>query len=122
VEGSDLGGDGGAGLVEGLLEVVMGLEVEPELRGVPEEPREEEGGVGGDRALAEDDLVDAAGRDSGGLRDAVLAEAEGLEELPGEDGAGVDGGEAAGRRLVPPSESLPGSPIVGVNDAPWEFD
>jgi hypothetical protein len=96
MEGGDLGGDGGAGPVAGLLDVVVGLEVEPELRGVSEEPREAEGGVGCDRALAEDDLVDAAGRDAGGLRDAILAEAEGLEELPGENGAGVDGGEAAG--------------------------
>jgi len=73
------------------FEVVAGLEVEPEALGGAEVAGEAEGGVGGDGALAVDDLVDAAGWHGDVLGEAVLGDVHGVEELFEKDLAGVDG-------------------------------
>src|SRR5690606_29477457 len=57
-EGGNLALDPLAGLVAGAFEVVVGLEVHPEIGGGPEEAGEPQRRVGRDGALAEDDLVD----------------------------------------------------------------
>ena len=84
----------GASGVEGDLEVVPGLEVEPELRRRAEELGETEGSVGGDAAAALDDFGDALGRDAEFAGEGVAAKVEGLHKVLEEVFARVDVGAA----------------------------
>jgi hypothetical protein len=71
------------------LQVVCGLEVDPEpIRG-PEVARKPEGGVGRDGSKAVHDLIDPAWRYADVLRQAVLTQPHGLQELLEQDLAGV---------------------------------
>ncbi len=63
------------------FEVVVGLDVDPEPVVDPEGLREPECGIGGDGALAADDLADPGLGESGGLGKAVLRVAQWLQEL-----------------------------------------
>src|SRR3546814_15087146 len=72
-----------------FLEVVVGLEAQPEaLAGTQRQrqrQRHADGGVRGDPTLAEDDFVDPARRDAHRARQRVLADAERAEELLQQD-------------------------------------
>ena len=80
--------EGGVGA--GAAEVVLVLEVEPELCGEAEVDAEAEGGVGADGALAAQDFADARLGNFNVLGDAVSGEAHGLKEFGKENCAGVD--------------------------------
>lgn len=77
--------------LEGRRQVIGGLHVDPELRGGAERAGEQPRRVGGHAPLAVDDLVDALDRDAEVLGELGLRDAHGLEELLGEDLAGVGG-------------------------------
>ena len=117
-----------------LLQVVMGLEVEPELRRVAEEARQAKRGVRRDAALAPDDLADPRLVDVRPLRKPVSREAHRLEEILGKDLSGVDIRDPVHRPLLlgmivrdlhvgdvtaPPFETDP--PLVVDRDAPLAF-
>lgn len=74
----------------GDAQVVVHLEVEPQLRRHSEIFAESQRGVGGDRALAVDDIADAVGRDGDLARERVDAHLHRLHEFLVEDFAGVD--------------------------------
>lgn len=85
----------GADFVEGFAaggepEIVAALEADPELGGVAEVAAEAQGGVGGDAALAADQVVDARRGDVEFLGETVGGEAEGFHELREENLAGMD--------------------------------
>ena len=102
------------------LEFEPNLEVEPEALGGAEVPREPKSGVSGDAALAEDDLVDTPCWNTNVLRQAVLAETVGLEELGQEDFARVDGCELChGGHLRVVVDDLD---VEGIGGAPDEAD
>ena len=67
------------------VEVVAGLEVQPEAIRGTEITRETESCIRGHRPLAMHDLVDATRRHADVLRQAVLAEVHRLKELREED-------------------------------------
>ena len=67
------------------LQIIMRLQVEPELRRHLEVAPQAQGGVGGDRALTLDDLVDAARWNANVQGEPVLANAHRLEKLLGQD-------------------------------------
>lgn len=73
-----------------LLKSEVDLEAQPKPARGPEVPGQPHSGVGGDAALAEDDLVDPARRDADLPRQPVLAQTERLEELFEQDLAGMD--------------------------------
>jgi len=80
------------------IEVELCLEVEPEPRCGPEVTGQTKSGVGGDRSLSVNDLVDAAWRDADVFGEPVLRQACRLEELFKEYLAWVDGGELGRHR------------------------
>jgi arylsulfatase A-like enzyme len=67
------------------LAVEVSLQADPEALGHAEEARQAQAGVGGDRALAGDDLTDAPLRHADLLRQPVLRDAHRLEELLEQD-------------------------------------
>ncbi len=71
-------------------EVVVGLQPGPQFGRGSEAAGQPESGVGGDAALLEDDLVDAARGQVQGPRQGVLGKAARLEEFLLEDIARVD--------------------------------
>ena len=73
------------------LEVVAGLEVDPEALTRAEEPSEPQGGVRADPSLSVDDLIDPSRRDADRHREAVLGNPKRLEEVHEQDLARVDG-------------------------------
>lgn len=56
--------------------------------------------IGGDGARSVDDLVDATGRDADVTGQTVLRDAEGLEEIDGEDLARMNRSQFASRHRV----------------------
>src|SRR3546814_61319 len=85
-----------------FLQVVVGLQTQPEALAGTQRQRHADGGVRGDPTLAEDDFVDPARRDVHRARQRVLADAERAEELLQQDFTGLDrseerrGGEECG--------------------------
>ena len=75
------------------------LQAEPEVWRGAEEAREPERGVGGDRALAADDLCDAVGRHADRLGERIGAEPERREKILRENRAGVDRANRPGVRV-----------------------
>ena len=71
-------------------QVVVALEVLPELRARPEVDAETDGGVRRDGALAADDAIHAGRRDVQVERQAVLADPHRVEELLLEDFPGMN--------------------------------
>ena len=71
-------------------DVVIGLEVQPELRGGAEILAEADRGIDRDRACAADDFVDAARRNADVLGQAVFGDAQRRQEFFGENFAGRD--------------------------------
>ena len=67
----------------------MRLEIDPQLRCRAEVPGEPERGVGGDRAAAEDDVVDPRARHLDRLCECVNANPHRLEEIVAQDLAGM---------------------------------
>jgi hypothetical protein len=88
-----------AGIPPEVSAVVIGLEVKPELRTVPEVLREAERGVRGDGALAMHDFIDAARRDADVFGEPVFGEAERLEKFFDKHFAGRDEREQLGFRF-----------------------
>src|SRR6266702_4720381 len=74
----------------GDAQVVVHLEVEPQLRRYTEVFAQTQGGVGGDGALAVDDVTDAVGWHGDFARERVDAHLHRLHEFLVEDFAGVD--------------------------------
>ena len=99
-------------------QVVVGLKVEPELRGGAKGARQAQSGIGGDAALALDDGVDAIRRDAQGARQGILADAQRLEELFQQDLAGVNGRNVTGH--VTPLVIVHDFDVVGVTLLPDE--
>ncbi len=75
----------------GYFQVVMRLQVEPELRGGAESARQTQGGIGSDAALALNNGVDAIRRYAQGARQGVLADFQRLEEFFQQNLTGMDG-------------------------------
>jgi hypothetical protein len=96
-ERSDLSLDLLSSLVPGYLQVVMGPQVEPELRAGAEAAAQPEGGVGAHGALAAHDLVDARGHHAD-LRPEELV--GGARENIGAYGVAVYGDVRGGVRVV----------------------
>ena len=86
----------GSGGIDGDLEVVAGLEVEPELRGSAKELCQAQRGIGGYAAAALDDFRNALRWDTQFAGEGVAAEVQGLHEVLQEVFAGVDGGQKFG--------------------------
>ncbi len=63
------------------LEDISGLEVDPEPLARGKEPREPQGGIRTDSTFAVDNLVDPTGWDPDRDREAMLRNAEWLEEV-----------------------------------------
>ena len=84
----------------GDAQVVVHLEVEPQLRRYPEILAEAKRSVGGDRAFAVDDVADAVGRHGDLARERVDADLHGLHEFFVEDFAGMDRFEQFGGHVV----------------------
>ena len=76
------------GCTLGYAQVVVDLEVEPQLRRYPETLAEAQRGVGGNGALAVDDFADAVGRNDDLTGERVDAHAHRPHEVLGEDFAG----------------------------------
>ena len=76
-----------------ILEVVVGLQTQPEAFAGAEGSRQPQRGVGADPAFAENDLVDAARWHVGRARQRVLAERHWLEKILQQDLTGVDVGQ-----------------------------
>jgi hypothetical protein len=76
-------------LARGGAQIVGALQVHPELRIDTEIAAEAQSGVGGEGALARDDLGDPVRRHAEGNRELVRVHLEGLEELLEEDFAGI---------------------------------
>jgi len=72
--------EGGAKMVLLDLEVVAGLQVEPEPVGGAEVAGQAQRGVRGDASLAVDDLVDPPWRDGDGDRQVVLGDLKGVRK------------------------------------------
>src|SRR4029453_5662407 len=89
----DLPFDHRAVLLLRSAEVVGHLEVHPEVRGGPEEPRQAERSLGGDRAALAHDLRDARRGDAELDREAVRAHREGLQELLAQNFPRMDRGD-----------------------------
>src|SRR3546814_4731731 len=81
-----------------FLQVVVGLQTQPEALAGTQRQRHADGGVRGDPTLAEDDFVDPARRDVHRARQRVLADAERAEELLQQDFTGMDIGATNGVR------------------------
>ncbi len=75
----------------GYFQVVVRLQVEPELRGGAESTGQTQGGIGCDAALALNDGVDAIWRDAQGARQSVLADPQRFEEFFHQNLTGMDG-------------------------------
>lgn len=88
--GADFGGELLALFAQGA-EVTFDLQAVPELGRLVEERTEADGHDGGDRAVAEDDLVDRAGRHADGAGHGVLGNPHGGEVFLKQDFAGCDG-------------------------------
>jgi len=58
----DVTGERGAESIRLCIEIKGSLKIQPETRGVAKESSESECGVGGDRALSVDNLIDPASR------------------------------------------------------------
>lgn len=71
------------------LEIVTGLEIQPELWCRPEIGAKPKGGVGCHRTAAPDDIVDADRRHPQLPREAIGGQAEGLQKIPLQNIAGV---------------------------------
>ena len=80
-----------AGRIGWLRALVVGLELHPGFRGGAEGLGEKPGGLGGDAALAADDLVDALHGHPEMLGKGDLGDPHGNEEFLEEDLAWVDG-------------------------------
>ncbi len=63
------------------LEVISSLEVDPEPLARAKEPREPQGGIRADSTFAVDNLVNPTGWDPDRDREAMLSNAERLEEV-----------------------------------------
>jgi hypothetical protein len=63
------------------MEIPISLQSHPELRRRFQQPRETQGGIGGDGALAQDDLVQTVERDAESASGVNLADAERLQKL-----------------------------------------
>jgi len=111
--------EGGPELVLLDLEVVSGLQVEPEAGARAEVAGKAQGGVRGDPALAVDDLVDPAGREADRDCQPVLTHAERLEELLKRDLAGVDRVDGGHGHLLVVVDDLD---VVGPCVRPGEAD
>src|SRR6266540_1260083 len=81
----DLTLDPPAKLSLGRLQLVTSLKVDPEIRRGAEITREAEGGVGGDAAAAEHDVVDPRPRHLDGLRQRIDADLHRLQEILAQD-------------------------------------
>ena len=79
-----------AELVGGHVEVVVGLQPEPELGRGAEVASEAESGLGHHPPLAEDDLIDATRADADAQPQAVLAQIQWVEEPLEQHLAGMD--------------------------------
>lgn len=77
-------------------QLVVGLEVEPELRAITKILGKAEGGVRGDSALAMHDLIDATRRHADVFREPVFGQAKRLEEFFDQHFAGGDEREQFG--------------------------
>ena len=86
------------------LEVVAGLQVQPEPLRSAEVPGQAQRGVRGDAPLAVDDLVDPPGRDVDRLGQLVLADSQRGEELLQQDLPRVHRRHDRGRCHVPPPQ------------------
>lgn len=130
VENSNFFRKAGAEHVSLLLEIESSLEVEPEPLARPEVTGEPQCRIGAHRSLAVHDLVDAARRYRNVLREAVLRDAEWLEEVGVQHFARVDGRQFSRghvvssvvvddrdvmRVAIPPDEAHP--PLVVDTDA-----
>ncbi|HEY4159986.1 MAG TPA: hypothetical protein VGM29_17865 [Polyangiaceae bacterium] len=73
-------------------EIVGCLKIQPETRGITEKSSEPQRGIGADRALTMDDLVDTSSRNTQAFGEAVLSERQGLEKFFIQDLAGMNGG------------------------------
>src|SRR3954468_11361980 len=73
---------------DGEVQIPICLQPHPELRRRFEQSREPEGGIGGNSALAKDDLIQAVQRNAETVRGISLADAERLQELFEENLAG----------------------------------
>ncbi len=98
-----------AELVRYDVEIEIGLEPKPELRGRVEVSTQTESGISAHTALAKHDLVDPTRWNPDAQREAVLAEAERLQELLLEHFTRVDGGELASAHRAPPISGNPRS-------------
>ena len=87
--------EGGAEVVLLDLEVVAGLQVEPEPVGGAEVARQPQRGVGCDPALAVDDLIDPSWRDTDRDGEVVLGDLQRGQEVLEEDLPGWIGGMVA---------------------------
>ena len=74
----------------GHAHVVLGLQVHPEARLHAEEQAQPQGRIGGDGALAVDQVADAAGRHVDVCRQLARGDAHGFHEVFQQDFAGVD--------------------------------
>src|SRR3546814_16481749 len=81
-----------------FLQVVVGLQTQPEALAGTQRQRHADGGVLGDPTLAEDDFVDPARRYVHRARTRVLAVSARAEELPRKDFTGMDIGATNGVR------------------------
>jgi len=91
--GVDVAVDLGLMLAGGGAQIVGALQVHPELRIDAEIAAEAQGGIGGEGALAGDDLGDTVRRHAQGHRELVRVDLEGFEELLEEDFAGMNRGQ-----------------------------
>src|SRR3989337_590902 len=89
------------------LQVITGLQIEPEAVRRPEEAREPKCCVSGDAPLAVHDLVDPPRRYTDGHRETVLGHAQRLQELFKKHLPWVN---RCNRRHAPPPSGSPRSP------------
>ena len=94
----------GSILLSGKVKVA--LQIEPELRGDAKATSETQRGVRRDAPVAMNNFLDAPGGDADILRQAVLRNAHGLEELLQEDLARVDGRYLSLVHVSAPNDSL----------------
>ena len=82
------------------IDVVVGLDVDPEALAGPESAGESQSGFGSNPPPAADDLPDAGLTQGGGLRQAVLADPQRLEELGAQDLSRRDRVVCLGHRIA----------------------
>lgn len=83
------------------IEVVLYLEVQPELLGRAEEARQPQGGIGRDRSLPMDDFVDPARWNADLLGEPVLTDAHGQQEFLEENLSRMEGCQLLACHLSP---------------------